>query len=105
MWDYYEWEITLDVQTSFISSNYKTSFLVIVPQTSQPKFHQIRFTKTKVIHVQIVVPNWEKRKKWEKTGNKGGYKSRRVTGVTKRAIKGLQVEAGFRDYKWEQEGS
>ena len=39
------------------------------------------------------MPNWEKRKKWEKifwgykTGNKG---------ITSR---------GFRDYKWEQEGS
>ena len=30
------------------------------------KFHQIRITKSKVIHVEIPGPKWEKTKKWEK---------------------------------------
>ena len=29
----------------------------------QTKFHHIRITKSKVIHVQIPVPKWEKTKK------------------------------------------
>ena len=60
---------------------------------SLPKneFHQIRITKSKVIHIQIPVPKWEKRKKWEK-----------IFWV----IRGLQTEArgitnrdSFRDFK------
>ena len=53
------------------------SFLAIIPKKSQTKFHQIQITKSKVIHVQISVPKWEKTKKLEtifwviKRGNKG----------------------------------
>ena len=48
-----------------------------MPKASQIKFHQVRITKSKVIQVQIPVPKWEKKKKWEslfwvaKWGNKG----------------------------------
>ena len=38
---------------------------------SQTKFRQTRITKSKVIHVQIPVPKWEKTKKWKKFS---GYK-------------------------------
>ena len=57
------------------------------------KFHQIRITKSKVIHAQIPVPKWEKRK------------SRKTfSGLQNGAIRGLQIRAGFRDYKSWQEG-
>ena len=39
------------------------SFLGIIPKASQTKFHQIRITKSKVIHVQIPVQKWEKNEK------------------------------------------
>ena len=42
----------------------------------------IRITKSKVIHVQFLVPIWEKKKKWEK-----------VFWVTKWEIRGLQIGA------------
>ena len=42
------------------------SVLGIIPKASQNKFHQSRITKSKVIHVQISVPKWEKQIKWEK---------------------------------------
>ena len=38
---------------------------------SQTKFRQTQITKSKVIHVQIPVPKWEKTKKWKKFS---GYK-------------------------------
>ena len=47
----------------------------------------------KVIHVQIPVPKWEKTKKWEK-----------FSGLQNGAMRGLQIGAGFRDYKSGQEG-
>ena len=50
-------------------------------------------TKSKVIHVQIPVRKWEKTKKWEK-----------ISGLQNGTIRGLQIEAGFRDYKSRQEG-
>ena len=57
------------------------------------KFHQIRITKSKVIHAQIPVPKWEKRKSRKK-----------FSGLQNGAIRGLQIRAGFRDYKSWQEG-
>ena len=39
--------------------------LGIIPKASQSKFHQILIAKSKVIHIQISVPKWEKTKKWE----------------------------------------
>ena len=60
-----------------------SSFLGIIPKASQTKFHQIRNTKSKVIHVQIPVPKWEKTKKWEK-----------FSGLQSGTIKGLQIGAG-----------
>ena len=62
-------------------------FLGIIPESSQSKFDQIRITKLKVIHAQIPVPKWEKTKK------------EKLFWVTKRAIRGLQIGAGLRDYK------
>ena len=47
----------------------------------------------KVIHVQIPVPKWEKTKKWKK-----------FSGLQNGAMRGLQIGAGFRDYKSGQEG-
>ena len=47
----------------------------------------------RVIHVQIPVPKWEKTKKWEK-----------FSGLQNGAMRGLQIGAGFRDYKSGQEG-
>ena len=55
---------------------------------SQTKFHHIRITKSKVIHVQIPVPNWEKTKKWETS-----------SGLQNGAMRGVQIGAGFRGYK------
>ena len=43
------------------------SFLGILPKVSQTKFYQIKITKSKVIHVQIPVPKWEKNEKVGKT--------------------------------------
>ena len=60
---------------------------------SQTKFYHIRITKSKVIYVQIPVPKWEKTKKWEK-----------FSGLQKETMRGLQIGAGFRDYRSEQEG-
>ena len=34
------------------------SFLGIITEASQTKFHQIGIMKSKVIHVQIPVPKW-----------------------------------------------
>ena len=70
----------------------KVIILGIIPKASQTKFHQIRITKSKVIHIQIPVPKWEKTKKWEN-----------ISGLKNGAIRGLQIGAGFRDYKSEQE--
>ena len=58
--------------------------LAITPKAS----HQIRITKSKVIHAQIPVPKCEKRKSGEK-----------ISGLQNGAIKGLQIGAGFKDYK------
>ena len=55
--------------------------------------HHIRITKSKVIHVQILVPKYEKTKKSEKF-------SRLQNGT----VRALQIGAGFRDYKSGQEG-
>ena len=73
---------------------------------------RVKFTKTKVIfrcyikgvsnqvssnsdfiHVQISVLKWEKRKS-----------GKTFSGLQNRAIRGLQIGAGFRDYKLGQEG-
>ena len=58
---------------------------------SKTKFHHIRITKSKVIHVQIPVPKWEKNEKVGKDFLDG-------------AIKGLQIGVSFRDYRSGQEG-
>ena len=63
------------------------SFLSIIPKVSQTKFHHIRIVKSKVIHVQIPVPKWEKTKKWEK-----------ILWVTKRGNKGI-TNRGKSDFK------
>ena len=64
------------------------SFLAIIPKVSQTKFHQIRITKSKVIHVQIPVPKWEKTKNWKK-----------YSGLQNGEIRRLLLGAVFRDYK------
>ena len=68
-------------------------FLGIIAKPSQIKFHQIRITKSKVIHVQIPVSKWKKPKKWGKNFE-----------LYNRAIRVLQIGIGFRDYRWGQEG-
>ena len=65
--------------------------LGIIPKASQTKFHQIRITKPKVIHVQVPVPRRKKTKKWKKNG----YKTEYQNGASRR----LQIGPGFRDYK------
>ena len=47
----------------------------------------------KVIHVQILVPKWEKTKKWKEFSE-----------LQNGAMRGLQIGAGFKDYKSRQEG-
>ena len=69
------------------------SYLGIIPKASQTKFHQIWITKSKFIHVQIPVPKWEKRKKWEI-----------FSALQNGAIRRLQIGTGFRDYKSGKEG-
>ena len=68
-------------------------FLSIIQKTSQTKFYKIWISKSKVTHVQIPVPIWEKTKIREKN-----------FWVTKRASKGIISRAGFEDYKSGQEG-
>ena len=60
---------------------------------SQTTFHQVWITKSKVIHVQNPVPKLGKTKKWKK----------KISGLQNGAIRGLQIEAGFKDYKLGQE--
>ena len=69
-----------------------TSFLGTIPKASETKFHQIRITKLKVIHVQIPASKWEKTKKWGKK-----------FGLHNGAIRRLYIGAGFRDYRSKQE--
>ena len=38
----------------------------VILKVCQTKFHQIWISKSKVLHLQIPVPKWEKTKKWEK---------------------------------------
>ena len=71
------------------------SLLGIIQKASQTKVHQIRITKSKVSHVQIPLPKWEKTKTCEKN-----------YWVTNGAIRGLQIWAkgitnkgSFRDFK------
>ena len=52
------------------------------------KFHKIRITKSKFIHIQIQVPHGKKL-------NSG----KKFSGLQNGSIKGLQIEAGFSDYK------
>ena len=59
--------------------------LGIITKPSQNKFHHIRITKPKVIHVQVPVP-------------------RRFFGLQNGASMGLQIGTDFRDYKTGQEG-
>ena len=55
IWRCYQW-----LGLSFLKPR---SFLGIISKASQNKFHQIRITKSKVIHVQIPVPKWGKKPK------------------------------------------
>ena len=59
----------------------------------QIKFHHIRITESKVIHVLISISNWEKTNKWEK-----------FSGFQDSARRGLQIRAVFRDYKLGKKG-
>ena len=83
------------------------SFLGIIPKASQIKFHHIRITKSKVIHVQILVPKWEKTKNWEKhfwvtkQGNQGITNRGRFSGLQIGA-RGITNIENFRDLKSEQ---
>ena len=58
MWDYYEGEITLDVQASFISSNKKKESIQMM--TSKERVFKtnkvIWMTRSRVIHVRILIP-------------------------------------------------
>ena len=76
---------------------------------SQTKFHQIRITKAKVIHVQILVPKWEKTKKQEmifwviKRGSKGNTDWGRFQGLQIGA-RGITNRGSFRDFKlWQKD--
>ena len=69
------------------------SFLGIILKASQTKFHQIWFSKSKVIHVQISVPKWERRKN-----------GKTFSGLQNGTTRGLQIGVGFRDYKSGQDG-
>ena len=76
---------------------------------SQNKFHQIRITKAKVIHVQILVPKWEKTKKQEmifwviKRGSKGNTDRGRFQGLQIGA-RGITNRGSFRDFKsWQKD--
>ena len=60
---------------------------------SQTNFQIIWITKSKVILVQIPVPKWKKGKKWEN-----------FFGLQNRAIRGLQIGAGFWYHKSGLEG-
>ena len=52
---------------SFIKNSFiYYTFLGTIPKASQNKFHQIRIMKSKVIHVQIPVPKFEKNEKVRK---------------------------------------
>ena len=53
----------------------------------QTKFHHIRITKSKVIHVQIPVPKWGKN---EKSG-------RKFSGLQNGVIRRLQIGTGSRE--------
>ena len=57
------------------------------------KSHQIRITKSKVIHIQIPVQKWEKLKS-----------GKNFSGLQKGAISVLLIEADFRDYQSGQDG-
>ena len=57
-------------------------------KVSQTKFCQIGIAKSKVIHVQIPLPKFEKRQSWKK-----------FSGLQNGEIRGLKIGAGFRDYK------
>ena len=71
----------------------------VILKVCQTKFHQIWISKSKVLHLQIPVPKWEKTKKWEK-----------LFWVTKRDNKGITdpgrslgiANQGKMDYRWEQ---
>ena len=53
---------------------------------------QVRITKSKVSHVQILVPKWEKRKSGKIS-----------SGLQNGTIRGLQIGTDFMDHKWGQE--
>ena len=69
------------------------TFLGIIPKMSQTKFHHIRISKAKVILFKLQYQNERKRKSGKK-----------CSGLQNAAIKGLQIGAGFGDYKLGQEG-
>ena len=69
------------------------SFIGIIAKASETKSHQIRITKSKVIHIQIPVQKWEKLKSGKK-----------FSGLQKGAISVLLIEEDFRDYQSGQDG-
>ena len=60
--------------------------------------HQIRITKSKVIHVQIPVPKWEKIFWVTKRGNKGITNRGRFYGF-RIGARGITNRVSFRDFK------
>ena len=76
------------------------SFLGIIPKVFPTKFHQIWIAKSKVIHVQIPVPKWEKTRKREnifwvkKRGNKG-ITNRGKRDYKQRQLQGFQIGTGI----------
>ena len=78
-----------------VSSNSDYKIKSCSCQASQTKFHQIRITKSKVVHVQIPLPKWEKRKLDFLGGGGGSYKS----GDYKSGPVLGTINWGKRDYK------
>ena len=67
---------------------------------SQTKFHQIRITKSEVIHVQTPVPKWEKSKKWVKTflGYKTGQERLQIGAALGISNRGKKIKNQFSNW-------
>ena len=91
------YQMSSEARVKFITPKF---ILDIIPKASQTKFCQIRITKSKVIHVQVPVPNWEK---WRSEKTFSGLQNGAI-GDYKSGQEGLQIGArGItnrgRDYK------
>ena len=63
------WDVQRDVVTTSLRrlvAGWEGHFYVSYQKCLKPSFSQIWITKSKVIHVQIPVPKWEKTKKFDK---------------------------------------